>query len=125
MAKIVKALFALKPITTNVVVRFFIGVPLLIGVLQLGEYYQHIGYVVTEKILTTLSIIIAYYFIILSVLDGITNRVYSFQEEKNSANLHRNPLKFAFKHRNKIIIFYKAFFIINIVYILIVVWLFD
>lgn len=126
MAKIVKALLAFKPFITNPVVRFLIGVPLLIGVQLLGEHYQKIGFQFIEKTLGTLTLVIAYYFIFLPVItSGTLGRVYSFHETQNTANLHKNPLKFAFKHKSKIITLYKSLFIILAIFATVMMWFFD
>ncbi|WMY72335.1 hypothetical protein RHD99_12615 [Buttiauxella selenatireducens] len=125
MAKIIKALLAFKPLIKNSVVRFIIGFPITLGALQLSEHYQDINNTLMSKIFLTLAVILAYYLIVLSVIDGMTGRIYSFHETKNAANLHKNPLKFAFRHRNKIVLFYKVGFIIALGYPLIMLWFFD
>lgn len=125
MAKIVKALFALKPIVTNSVVRFIIGFPLVIGVQQLAEYFYENEFIVIYKTLSTLSVFIAYYFIFLPAIGGMTGRIYSFHEEKNAANLHKNPLKYAFKHRKKIVALYKLLFVVGSGYALFMLWFFN
>jgi len=118
-------LCAFRPFVTNPVIRFITGIPLIIGVQQIGEHYQHMGFILTCKILSTLTVIILYYFIILPVIGGITGRVYTFHETKNSANINKNPLKFAIKHRDKIVMFYKLFFIVGSAYALIMLWFFE
>lgn len=125
MAKMMKSLLAFKPLFKNSAVRFIIGFPLTLGTLQLSEYYQDINNIFISKIFLTLAVLLAYYLIVLSVIDGMTGRIYSFHETKNAANLHRNPLKFVFRYRNKIVLFYNVGFIIVLGYPLIMMWFFD
>ncbi|MCS3603659.1 uncharacterized membrane protein YjjP (DUF1212 family) [Buttiauxella sp. BIGb0471] len=125
MINLIKVLCTFKPIITNSVVRFITGFPLIIGVQEIGEYYQNLGFVLTSKTLATLTFFLFYYFIFLAVLDGMSGRIYTFHETRNSANLNKNPLKFAIKHRNKIVMLYKLLFIAGSIYALIMLWFFD
>ncbi|MEW7312651.1 hypothetical protein AB1E22_07990 [Buttiauxella gaviniae] len=123
MSKLLKAIAAFKPIANNPVVKFLVGCPLAVCVMQSSEYFYNNGLIFLGKTSLTLSIFIVYYFIYLSIINQMSDKIYSFHKEKNSANLHKNPVKFAFKHKNKINLFYKSFFFIAALYILIVIWI--
>jgi len=125
MTRLIKVLCAFKPLVTNPVIRFISGFPLIIGLQEIAKHYQEMGFILTDKTLTTITLISCYYFIILPVIGGMTDRIYTFHETKNLTNINKNPLKFAIKHRSKIIILYKSFFIIGLTYPLIMLWFFD
>lgn len=125
MSKLSKAVMAFKPLWNNLVIRFLIGFPLGICTLQGAKYFSNNGMVLLSKISSTVSLLLIYYLIILSFINQMFDRIYSFHEEKNSANIQKNPLKFAFKHRYKIYLFYKWFFLTGIIYALTMMWFFD
>lgn len=125
MSKLIKALCAFKPFITNSVIRFIIGCPVTIGALQFSEYFYKNNFVFLSKLTFTLAVYLCYQLIFLPLITGMTGKIYNFHETKNSANLNKNPLKFAIKHRNKIVMLYKLLFIAGSSYALIMLWFFD
>lgn len=125
MRKILRVVGAFKPLANNVVIRFIVGFPVTIGALQLSEYFYKNNLVFLYKSTFTLAAYLFYQLIFLSLITGMTGRIYTFHETKNFANLNKNPLKFAIKHRNKIVMFYKLLFISGSAYALIMLWFFD
>ncbi|MCE0827970.1 hypothetical protein LVQ78_18255 [Buttiauxella sp. A2-C2_NF] len=125
MRKILRVVGAFKPLANNVVIRFIVGFPVTIGTLQLSEYFYKNNFIFLYKSTFTLAVYLFYQLIFLSLIMGMTGRIYTFHETKNSANLNKNPLKFAIKHRDKIVMFYKLFFIAGSAYALIMLWFFE
>ncbi|TDN52729.1 hypothetical protein EC843_102161 [Buttiauxella sp. JUb87] len=125
MRKILRVVGAFKPLANNVVIRFIVGFPVTIGTLQLSEYFYKNNFIFLYKSTFTLAVYLFYQLIFLSLIMGMTGRIYTFHETKNSANINKNPLKFAIKHRDKIVMFYKLFFIVGSAYALIMLWFFE
>ena len=125
MRKILRVVGAFKPLANNVVIRFIVGFPVTIGTLQLSEYFYKNNFIFLYKSTFTLAVYLFYQLIFLSLIMGMTCRIYTFHETKNSANINKNPLKFAIKHRDKIVMFYKLFFIVGSAYALIMLWFFE
>lgn len=122
MGKLYNIIIAFKPLAGNLVFRFLVGFPLGIAGLQLAGHFQNKHQVLFEKIALSAALFIVYYLIILSVLTLMFERVYSFHEENNSANLNKNPLKFAIKNRMSIFLVYKWSFNFAFIWLFIVVW---
>lgn len=122
MDKLYRILIAFKPLAGNLVFRFLIGVPLCILGLRLSEYFQREHHAFCFKMAFSASLLIFYYFIILSILTLMFERVFSFHEENNGANLNKNPLKFAIKYRLNIYLIYKWSFNLALIWFFIVIW---
>lgn len=125
MRKLYRILIAFKPLTENLVFRFLIGFPLGIAGLQLSEYFQYEHQFFLKRLVLSVALFIIYYLIILSVLTLMFERVFSFHEENNSANLAKNPLKFAIKHRKCIYHIYKWFFNFAFIWFFIIIWFYK
>lgn len=125
MSKIVTIVLAFKPLAKNIVIRFIIGFLVTIGALQSAEYFYKNNFIFLYKSTFTIAVFLCYQLIFLSLINGMSGRIYTFHETRNSANLNKNPLKFAIKHRNKIVMLYKLLFIAGSIYALIMLWFFD
>lgn len=123
MYKLLRALAAFKPVINNSIFRFLMGIPLTICALQSAEYFYNNNHPILNKISFTLGVFIFYYFMYLTIINQMFDRVYSFHDDVNSEKLNKNPLKFAFKHRGKIFIIYKSFGIAFILLGVFVIWI--
>ncbi|CAI0710076.1 hypothetical protein [Serratia fonticola] len=125
MGKIYKILIAFKPLAGNLIFRFLVGIPLSIAGIQLSEYFQYEHEFFLKKIAFSVTLLIVYYFIVLSVLTLMFDRIFSFHEKNNAANLNKNPLKFAIKHRARIYSIYKWLFNLAFIWFFIVIWFYK
>jgi hypothetical protein len=122
MGKLYGIFTAFKPLAENLVFRFLVGIPLSIAGIRLSEYFQSEHQVLFSKVAFSTSLFSFYYLIILSVLRLMFERIFSFHEKNNVANLNQNSLKFALKHRTRIYFIYKWFFNFALIWFLIVIW---
>lgn len=123
MLKIKEILLSFKPLLDNHIFRFLVGIPLTACAFQLSEYFNEKNLFFFDKLFSSAGVLCAYYLIILSFLNQMFDRVYSFHTERNFDNTHRNPVKFAIKHRHTIHAIYKYFFITAIILFLIKIWI--
>lgn len=122
MGKLYGIFTSFKPLAGNLVFRFLVGIPLSIVGIRLSVYFQNEHQVLFSKIAFSTSLLVFYYFIIISVLTLMFERVFSFHEENNVANLNKNPLKFAIKNRIHIYLIYKWSFNFAFIWFFIVIW---
>ncbi len=122
MGKLYRIFTSFKPLAGNLVFRFLVGIPLSIVGIRLSVYFQNEHQVLFSKIAFSTSLLVFYYFIILSVLTLMFERIFSFHEGNNVANLNKNPLKFAIKYRVHIYLIYKWSFNFAFIWFFIVIW---
>ncbi|TDS98126.1 hypothetical protein EDF78_101503 [Rahnella sp. BIGb0236] len=122
MSKIRNCILAFKPLLNNLIFRFVMGFPLTILALKISSVFTSDGHDVLGKIFLTIGAILFLNLIMLSLVNQMTDRVYSFHEEHNSDNLDKNPIKFAFKYRKVIYLYFKWSFIISISIGILLIW---
>lgn len=125
MSSFLKIVMVFKPIFNNHILRLLTGVPLTLCALQSAEYCSEHDFLFFNKLFFTLGVFIFYYLVYLSIINQMFVRIYSFHENLNSEKLSKNPLKFAFKHRNKIFVLYKSFGVLFMFVSFYVIWIIN
>lgn len=95
----------------------------IIYLLRLINFHADIDF--KQNLIAIMSTIMMMILLNIVVLfsDVMTNKLLNFQEKNNTANINKNPVRFALDNKNTIKSFYKIFFFIASIVIFYGIWL--
>jgi hypothetical protein len=123
LSKLRKCVLAFRPLLNNLVFRFLIGFPLTLLALKIASLFFSSGHAILGKVFFTIGAILFLNLIMLSLVNQMAGRIYSFHENNNPGNLNKNPVKFAFKYRKAIYAYYKWSFTVSITIGIFLIWI--